>query len=382
MIHYITSWARQPQKHNLRQFPAAATKSEYVTEALKGIGGNQTVRVLSLAQTLHRKWYWAPRTVEVFDEKETDEVIPSIGSPIRLVRGLNRVILNVYLLCYLLFRVKKDDAVIMYHSYSYATAMIIAHKLRKLKYILEVEEIYQDVVNLPKRLQRAEYNVFKRASAYVFSSSLLNTAINIDRKDASISHGTYKVEQNRNIEFNDGKIHVVYAGTLNPKKGGAKAAASVEVLPENYHVHILGYGSASQINDMKNFVAEIAKKSKAKVSYDGLLSGEDYIRFIQSCHIGLSTQNPDAAFNATSFPSKILSYMANGLRVVSVRIPAIEQSAVGDLITYYDEQTPEAIAKAITDVDMSEPYDSRARIAELDAQFRDDLKKLIEANRA
>ena len=130
---------------------------------------------------------------------------------------------------------------------------------------------------------------------------------------------------------------------------------------------------------MKQLTQEISQRGKATVTYDGLLSGEDYIRFIQACDIGLSTQNPDEAFNATSFPSKVLSYMANGLRVVSVRIKAVETSAVGDMITYYDEQTPESIAKAIMSVDMSQPYDSRMRIAELDEQFQRELKKLIEA---
>lgn len=379
MIHYITSWARHPEKHNLRQFPAAATKSMYVTEALKAISANETVKVLSLAQTLHRKWYWVPATVETFDEKEIDEVIPSIGSPIRLIRGLNLIILNIYLLCYLLFKVKKEDTIIMYHSCSYATAMIIAHKLRKLQYILEVEEIYQDVNNLSKRLQRAEYDVFNRASAYIFSSTLLNDVINKDSKNSIISHGTYKVEQDRHQKFNDGKIHVVYAGTLNPKKGGAMTAAGLSTLPNNYRVHILGVGSANQITSLKEMAKHSTNAGGAEVTYDGFYSGEDYIRFIQSCHIGLSTQNPDAAFNATSFPSKVLSYMANGLRVVSVRIPAVELSAVGDLITYYDKQTPEDIAKAITSVDMTQPYDSRKRIAQLDAQFRQELKSLIEA---
>ena len=113
------------------------------------------------------------------------------------------------------------------------------------------------------------------------------------------------------------------------------------------------------------------------MSYDGLLSGEDYIRFIQSCDIGLSTQNPDAAFNATSFPSKILSYMANGLRVVSIRIPAIEQSAVGDMLIYYDKQTPQEIARAIRAVQMDALYHSRVRIQALDQAVCEQMGGLL-----
>lgn len=43
--------------------------------------------------------------------------------------------------------------------------------------------------------------------------------------------------------------------------------------------------------------------------------------------------------------------MANGLRVVSVRIPVVEESGIGKCVYYYDEQTPENIAKAIKSID-------------------------------
>lgn len=130
---------------------------------------------------------------------------------------------------------------------------------------------------------------------------------------------------------------------------------------------------------MKRTIAEVSQRSVAKVTYDGLLSGEDYIRFIQSCQIGLSTQNPDAAFNDTSFPSKILSYLANGLHVVSIWIPAIERSKISDLISYYDKQTPQAIAAAIQSVDMTAPYDSRAEIHTLHENFVVQIQSLLEA---
>ena len=174
-------------------------------------------------------------------------------------------------------------------------------------------------------------------------------------------------------------IHCVYAGTFDPRKGGAAAAAAAaEFLPDDYHIHILGFGSDEEIRNMKDCISRVAKKSAAKVSYDGLLTGEDYIKFIQSCDIGLSTQNPDAAFNATSFPSKILSYLANGLRVVSIRIPAIEQSDVGDKLFYYDEQTPDQIAKAIRSIDMSQEYDSRRLIEQLSECFERELVEVLE----
>ncbi len=62
----------------------------------------------------------------------------------------------------------------------------------------------------------------------------------------------------------------------------------------------------------------IAAKTKCKITYDGAFYVKKYYEFLQKCHIGLSTQNPYEPFNNSSFPSKVLVYMANGLRVVSV----------------------------------------------------------------
>ena len=140
----------------------------------------------------------------------------------------------------------------------------------------------------------------------------------------------------------------------------------------------MGFGNGAETKAIKDLIADTDKKSCATVTYDGLLSGEEYIRFIQSCDIGLSTQNPDAAFNSTSFPSKIVSYMANGLRVVSIRIPAIEGSAIGKYMYYYDKQTPEEIAKAIMAVNVQDDYDGREIVSGLDAEFCCDIAKLME----
>ena len=179
------------------------------------------------------------------------------------------------------------------------------------------------------------------------------------------------------LEFDKNKVHCVYAGTFDPRKGGATAVAAAEYLPDNYHIHILGFGTETEVENMRGKIEKINKKSKAIVSYEGILTGEDYIKFIQSCDIGLSTQNSNASFNATSFPSKILSYMANGLRVVSVRIPAIETSKVGKYIYYYDNQNPQEIANAIMRVNINDNYDSKGFIKELDDEFKKELSEML-----
>ena len=164
---------------------------------------------------------------------------------------------------------------------------------------------------------------------------------------------------------------------IQERGGGIAAVEAAAFLPANYHVHILGFGNESDTKKLKDIMTSLVEKYKCKVTLDGCLSGEEYIRFIQSCDIGLNTQNPNADFNATSFPSKILSYMSNGLHVVSVRIPVVELSEIGDYMYFYNEQKPEEIAKAILKIDINEPYNSREIIRNLDNNLKVEMGELL-----
>ena len=361
---------------------AAVTKMDYVANVLSR---NEYTEIISASGVLGNKSDIA-HTQRINDNLSV-HYFYSVGRKNPILGKIGTLLLHLQLLHYLLTQAKRDEPIIVYHSLGYMRIIRCARKIKKFKLILEVEEIYADVPE-NKKTRRKELQFFQCADAYIFPTKLLSNEINKSNKPEVIIHGTYQVEPDRkcNIFKDDVQesveevIHCVYAGTLDSRKGGAAAAvAAAEYLPSNYHVHILGFGSEKEKNDMRDSVAEIALKTKARVSYDGLLSGERYIRFIQSCDIGLSTQDPSAAFNTTSFPSKILSYMANGLRVVSIRIPAVEKSNAGNMLYYYDKQTPIEIAKAILSVNVQDGYDSRETIMELDKKFRKEIKKMLGA---
>lgn len=382
-MKYLSYYDTAANKAENRGFVLAATnKMDYICSALNRMG--YPVEIISASGTRNKKG--CPGKEVRISDKTVLKLFPCLGTGILPKRLLGRFLIRAQIFLDLLTNTRKGENVLVYHSLGYAGTVALARKIKKFRLILEVEEIYADV-NGREEDRRKEYGIFSAADAYLFPTELLNQKINTRNKPYVLIHGTYQEEPDRKCNlFGDGlqsekqqKIHCVYAGTFDPRKGGAvAAAAAAEFLPENYHIHILGFGNDAEKKRMQDLIAELASKCACGISYDGLLSGEDYIRFIQSCHIGLSTQNPDAAFNATSFPSKILSYMANGLQVVSIRIPAIEGSAIGEYMHYYDVQSPEEIAKAIMKVDMTDPHDGRKIISELDREFRRNMRELLE----
>ena len=353
---------------------SAVNKLNYIIDSIVSCG--QNVDVISPSLSVGNKKLGG--RYEKIKDGVTLKTFDSLPGGNAFKRFIRRKHVYVQLKRYLKENLSAGDTIIIYHSLGYYKLYKWLKGKLKVKIILEVEEIYSDVGKTRFVTKDKEVQSFSYADAYIFPTRLLDDVVNVDKKPSVIIHGTYCVEKECGQPFGDGKTHVVYAGTFDPRKGGVQAAAAAaEFLTGKYHVHILGFGSEEDKQNLLKTIENVSKKTECTVTYDGLKSGKEYIRFIQSCDIGLSTQNPDAAFNATSFPSKILSYMANGLRVVSIRIPAIESSAIGDYMYYYDRQTPEEIAKAIMQVDLNDGYNGREIISKLDEKFTKEIAELI-----
>lgn len=357
---------------------AATNKMTYICDALNRAG--QTVEIISASGTKNKKGCRG-KTVQL-SEMTSLKLFSCMGAGSVLRRVLGRNILKLKLFFYLLCHIQKRETVIVYHSVAYAGMVTLLKRLKDFRLILEVEEIYADVTGREQD-RKKEYKVFSAADAYIFPAEQLNRQLNKAGKPYTLICGTYQAEPDRNCRFEEpslqNKIHCVYAGTFEPRKGGCQMAVrAAQYLPENYHMHIIGFGSEKDFGETMKLLEQTAPRCRCGLTYDGCLRGEEYIRFLQSCQIGLSTQTPDGDYNDTSFPSKILSYMANGLQVVTVRIPVVEESPVGQYMSYYDDPAPEAVAKAIMAVDVSKTKDSRSVLEALDREFVRNIKTLLE----
>lgn len=353
---------------------SAASKMDYVADAVRASGTR--VRIVSPAWTTTRRGF-PRRTTSLRDGVEL-ELFRTFPWGNRVQRAVSLISSQAFLFLYLVVHARRHQNVLVYHSLSLMRAVRYAKMIRGFRLILELEEVYQDVVTVSARTARFEQRIIDEADAFVLSTGLLNDRVGPDARPRVVIHGAYRVEEDRGLSFDDGRIHVVYAGRIDDEKGAFAAVAAAGHLGGEYHVHIAGFGDAADLERLRETIAQVDSTTSARVTYDGVLAGDGLIGLLQRCRVGLCTQSPDATFNDTSFPSKVLAYMTNGLAVVSVRIRSLEQSLLAPDIVFYDGQDPRTIAVAIREASGRTGDRSRARVQALDTTCIEELGQLID----
>ena len=379
-MKYIAFYDIKEYEFEHRSVALCATNlTDYILEVFNDF---TDVEIISPSRTRNKKGFYKSRTNQISEKTKLIQP-PTFGIRTPIGRVIAIFFTFSWLFFYLLKNTKKGETVIAYHSLSTMVPIRLIKKLRKINLVLEVREFYSDARQCydefdksTDKLHKKEMRYFSLADKYIFPTEILNSIVNTENKPYVVSPGIYKSEERfPDNHWNDKRIHVVYAGTLRKSKGAFQAIDVAEYLSEDYHVHILGAGNS--ISEIKEEVKRVSEKSKALVSFEGQLKGDEFKRFLQKCHIGLSPQSSDAVFNDTSFPSKIFTYFANGLDVVSVRIPTIEQSPVGGYIYYYKNDSIEDFANTIMNVRRKDGIDKTELLNSLDLKLRNDLKSLI-----
>ncbi|MBQ0083934.1 MAG: hypothetical protein KBS52_04135 [Clostridiales bacterium] len=348
--------------------PPARAVCEYMA---KLFGRVDNLVVFAPIRTLNKSGLYKAR-VQKLNDNVTVKIPFSFGTRTKIGRVLVAFYTRLWLLFQLLFKTKSYETVIAYHSMSFIGVISFAKKIKHLHLIEEIREIYADINQMSEKSKQNEREYFAKADSYIFATELLNSSINTLNKPYLISPAVYTPEKIVSEKFADGKIHLVYAGTFRQSKGGVDTAIKIgKFLDSGYHIHILGTGTDERIKELNNLIAE--NSGECLITYDGILYGDDFKTFLQKCHIGLSTQNPEGSYNVSSFPSKIMTYLANGLDVLSVRIPAVETCPVGSYLYYYDDSNPQNIADVIKTIDIKQSINKSDLLKKLDEDLLNSL---------
>src|SRR5439155_27190358 len=142
-----------------------------------------------------------------------------------------------------------------------------------------------------------------------------------------------------------GCIQLLYSGSLDHTRGVDLLLHAVELLPSHgWHLHVSGSGPLTE--DMRAF-AQRPEWSR-KVTMHGALIADAYSRLLRSCHVGINAQRSSDPIAGVTFPSKVFTYLSNGLLVVSSTASEVK-SICGSACHYYEDETPKALAQALAE---------------------------------
>lgn len=379
MIHYITIWGENKLGRKLSYSPGGLKKAKYVVDVLSRI---DDVKIVSFASG-GREWNGCYSKANQKWENNIDiEFCYTFGSKYKYFRMIERW-LNILQMIFYFIRVPKDDVIVVYHERYFRYAIKFLKKIRSTpKIILQVEELYTMVGNHPRKMIDTEINSIREADAYILVNDIISSILRLKTPLSCVAYGPYKINDIsiNEMSFMDNKIHVIYAGTFDRIKRGAEMAVNAcRYLPENYCVHIAGFGKPDEVSYIQLLIEKIKSVSQCEIIFEGCLSGKDYDNLLSKCVIGLSTQvSAEFKYSDTSFPSKVINYLSYGLTVVSTKIKVLEISKISDLVSFYTEDNPKAVAEAILSCPLREKNYSIQRIKELDKTFVKQIKEIIQ----
>lgn len=281
-----------------------------------------------------------------------------------------------YLFFWLLFNVKKNERILVYHSPSLSFPLLAAKALKSFSIVLEVEEIYAEVWTEKKSFKKWEWRLINAADYYICASDLLAQKLGIEK--SFVVYGSYKLPEFTEFDSKKPGVNLVYAGSIDTVKGGVfKAVESMTYLNEDYYLQICGYGSDDQIENILNIIDKANHSLGRKACiFHGKLLGDPFSNLLNSCDIALNPQI-EGDYMITAFPSKILTYLSHNLHVLSTNIESIKASVFAPHINFTKNDSPLEIAKSIKEIDIGKMKDYSGLIKKMEDKLIDDMKKLF-----
>lgn len=373
-IRFIAQYGEPEDFYTKRAFSLAGiNKMRYYIKSFKELGYN--VKIYSTCATTSNFSIVKTHLSKIIETPITYRSSFYNRNP--YIRFFDIVFGQLQLAIYLLF-VKKSDIIVAYHERLYTPVVKKICNLRGLKYIIDVEEIYQIAASASGAKIEREINSLKGADAYFLASKDLADLLP-KNTPYIVCNGNYYVP---NLEkSHKSPKRILYSGTFDKVKGGVNIAIeTVQFLPSDFTLVICGFGTPSEIKAVEEAIIKHNNtKGYAQIEYKGCLSGKAYEDVVRNCSIGLACQNPNHKLNNTSFPSKIFEYIKWGLTVISSKSKVVVDSECADLVTFFNDFTPKALADAIIKVSNIQDSTDMAikKLIRLHSSFINRLKELI-----
>lgn len=354
---------------------AISFKMNYIIKKIKEAGYD--ISVIS-SYISDKNGYCPFRKVEV-DNHQTDYYLPTfrLRGALSKLSGLFRLL---SVIVYLLFIVRRNSTIIIYHFPTFSPIFIILKKLKKLKVILEVEEVFyrNSKSKNTKKTKVLEEKIFRYADGYIVVNDLIYEKYLDDTKKHIVVYGSYDSDDEKYQRNEDGKVHILFSGSIDRVRGAFLAVDVAQYLSGNYCLHITGSGTPENINTLVEQINHIdSNGNQCKIFYHGQVSDIELNKIACSCDIGLNLQDVSNPFEEVSFPSKITFYLLHGLNVVSTKMSSVIASQLKYCVEFTDSD-PETVAKTIENMRIRTSVENQNCISKLDRELKEKMRWLID----
>ncbi len=355
---------------------AAAKKIDFVTTTIKDLGYN--VHIISpIGVCRNYRSYCNSVTKKIKDG--IDVTFPSSWyGRNKISTFVLRIWLQLWLFGYLLKHCHKDDIVFIYHNYVMALPIWFAYKINKFQVILEIEEQFSKIWDIGwiNKIKENLMLSLKSEHSLVVSEVL---AESLGIKHPIISYGGYQPIIPLCLKGTNRKDKLlIYTGLIDKVRMSAYLAIrSMLYLPIEYMLKISGPITKGEEDYFFHMIEEVNNiKGFTQIEYLGILDNDKYEKLLDEANIALNPQQ-NGVFSKFLFPSKIITYLSHGLPVVSTKGKSIVESNLADIITFAEDFTEVAIAKAILYVKNEDKNSYVKRIKELSDKFYQELGDLL-----
>lgn len=371
-IHYIVNYADPNLKRNVRRFESVNNKVDYILSVLSRL--NYDVSILSTLEGVKESGFIsAERSISPYNNKI--KYIATCGGRNILYRIFTVLLTYFQLISYLVFNVRKNDVILVYHSFRYIIPLYLYRFFSKRKILLELEEIYS-VTWQQKRTQNLEEFFVRRVpNAYILVNDVISKKCNLT-KPSVVCYGNYSFPD---VSFRPSSepIQIVYGGLIKKNADAFKALELAFYLNSNYQIHIAGYGDLDSVNLLTERIVNVnTTLGYEAVVYEGNMPTQIYYHFLKKCSIGLCIKSEGLLKDSDYYyPSKILVYLGNGVIPVCNKLNSVMLSGFSKNILFVDSCDLPEIAQEIKNM-KSEFYPDLS-FSKYDLDFCNQLKCLL-----
>lgn len=366
MIYYFGYYTKNSNPNNFLEFPGCSNKMSYIVNSIKS--SNISLTVICLGESRDGANHKS-KDLKV-DSLENNFFVGTMKYKI-----FSRLYLYFQIINILLFKVKKTDTIIFYHTYYLIFLFKFFKKIKKFNLIIEVEESYKAAWGKSDAEIYNEIQYLKGADAYIYVNDLLPSIIE-NTKPYVVCYGAYDIKDYQPLNKSHKQKRIVYAGLIAEKDDSDiyLAVNAMKYLDSSYSLSILGYGSNNALKKIKQYIVE--NNLSTNIVYEGFLKGDDYINFLKKCDFAINPRVLSDRLSDYTFPSKVLAYLSVGLPVVSTPIRCIKESKVSGLVSFSESTDPLSFSNAIKSLNLN--TNPTSTIVSLDKAFIVDLRRLLE----